>query len=136
MKKEAYGKKWKMMLGTAAVAAMGMAALTGCSGGSSSSSGSGDGETVELEILLADDTLEGGAMQAVVEKFNEEHADQGVQAFVNEIATPTWRPRSRTVHRQETFRLSARCPISTPTQTMFFRWMTPPWIRTTLTATA
>ena len=41
---------------------------------------------VELEILLADDTLEGGAMKAVVEKFNEEHKDQGVTAFVNEIA--------------------------------------------------
>ena len=59
MKKTAYGKKWKLALGTACVTMAGMAALTGCSGGSSSSGdGSGSGETVELEILLADDTLE------------------------------------------------------------------------------
>ena len=55
--------------------------LTACSGKESAKKGN-----VELEILLADDTLEGGAMKAVVEKFNEEHKDQGVTAFVNEIA--------------------------------------------------
>lgn len=110
MKKEAYGKKWKMMLGTAAVAAMGMAALTGCSGGSSSSSGGGDGETVELEILLADDTLEGGAMQAVVEKFNEEYADQGVQAFVNEIAYADMETQIK--NRAQAGNLPALCKMS------------------------
>ena len=41
---------------------------------------------VELESLLAENTLEGGALKAVVEKYNEEHKDQGVTAFVNEIA--------------------------------------------------
>lgn len=55
--------------------------LTACSGKESAKKGN-----VELEILLADDTLEGGAMKTVVEKFNEEHKDQGVSAFVNEIA--------------------------------------------------
>jgi alpha-1,4-digalacturonate transport system substrate-binding protein len=58
-----------------------MTMLTACSGKESAKKGN-----VELEILLADDTLEGGAMKAVVEKFNEEHKDQGVTAFVNEIA--------------------------------------------------
>lgn len=55
--------------------------LTACSGKESAKKGE-----VELEILLADDTLEGGAMKTIVEKFNEEHKDQGVTAFVNEIA--------------------------------------------------
>lgn len=55
--------------------------LTACSGKESAKKGN-----MELEILLADDTLEGGAMKTVVEKFNEEHKDQGVSAFVNEIA--------------------------------------------------
>ena len=44
------------------------------------------GETVTLEILLSDDTLEGGGMAHMAEKFNEEFADQGIQVEVNEIA--------------------------------------------------
>ena len=103
MKKVTYGKKWKMALGTACLTVAGMAALTGCSG-SSSSSTSSDG-TVELEILLADDTLEGGAMQAMVDKFNEEHADQGVQAYVNEIAYADMETQIKICL------LSAKCPI-------------------------
>lgn len=54
-------------------------ALTGCSKEKSD-------DITELEILLSDDTLEGGAMAHMVEKFNEEFKDQGIQAKVNEIA--------------------------------------------------
>ena len=56
MKKVAYGKKWRMALGTACLTVAGMAALTGCSGSSSISTSSD--LKVELEILLADDNLE------------------------------------------------------------------------------
>lgn len=111
MKKTAYGKKWKLALGTACVTMAGMAALTGCSGGSSSSGdGSGSGETVELEILLADDTLEGGAMQTLVDKFNEEHADQGVQAYVNEIAYADMETQIK--NRAQAGNLPALCKMS------------------------
>lgn len=41
--------------------------LTTCSGKESAKKG----RNVELEIHNTDDTLEGGAMKAVVEKFNE-----------------------------------------------------------------
>lgn len=108
MKKVVYGKKWKMALGTACLTVAGMAALTGCSG-SSSSSTSSDG-TVELEILLADDTLEGGAMQAMVDKFNEEHADQGVQAYVNEIAYADMETQIK--NRAQAGNLPALCKMS------------------------
>ena len=42
--------------------------------------------TVDLEILLSDDTLEGGAMAKAVERFNAEYADKGIQVHINEIA--------------------------------------------------
>lgn len=93
MKKVTHGKKWKLAVSATCVAMAGAVALTGCGGSSGSGSGStgetgagGNGETVELEILLSDDTLEGGAMQTLVDKFNEEYADKGIQAFVNEVA--------------------------------------------------
>lgn len=71
----------RLLTGAVCLSLAGMTMLTACSGKESAKKGN-----VELEILLADDTLEGGAMKAVVEKFNEEHKDQGVTAFVNEIA--------------------------------------------------
>lgn len=71
----------RLLTGAVCISLAGMTMLTACSGKESAKKGN-----VELEILLADDTLEGGAMKAVVEKFNEEHKDQGVTAFVNEIA--------------------------------------------------
>ncbi|PXX56997.1 alpha-1,4-digalacturonate transport system substrate-binding protein [Hungatella effluvii] len=71
----------RLLTGAVCLSLAGMIMLTACSGKESAKKGN-----VELEILLADDTLEGGAMKAVVEKFNEEHKDQGVSAFVNEIA--------------------------------------------------
>ena len=43
-------------------------------------------DAVELELLISDDTLEGGAMATVVAKFNEEHKDKGIQVKMNEIA--------------------------------------------------
>lgn len=43
-------------------------------------------KNTELEILLSDDTLEGGAMAHMAEKFNEEFKDEGIQVTVNEIA--------------------------------------------------
>jgi len=73
--------KKRLLTGAVCLSLAGMTMLTACSGKESAKKGN-----VELEILLADDTLEGGAMKAVVEKFNEEHKDQGVTAFVNEIA--------------------------------------------------
>lgn len=80
--------------------------LSGCGGGSSTTTTTAAGGTattaaggteattaaeapkdaVELEILISDDTLEGGAMAAVVAKFNEEFKDKGIQAKLNEIA--------------------------------------------------
>lgn len=44
------------------------------------------GETVTLEILCSDDSLEGGGMAKMAEKFNAEYADKGIQVEVNEIA--------------------------------------------------
>lgn len=93
MKKATHGKK-RLAASAVCLTLASALALTACGGSSGSSGGSGasgesasaSGETVELEILLSDDTLEGGAMQAVVDKFNEEFADQGIHAFVNEIA--------------------------------------------------
>lgn len=73
--------KKRLLTGAVCLSLAGLTMLTACSGKESAKKGN-----VELEILLADDTLEGGAMKAVVEKFNEEHKDQGVTAFVNEIA--------------------------------------------------
>lgn len=73
--------KKRLLTGAVCLSLAGMTMLTACSGKESAKKGN-----VELEILLADDTLEGGAMKAVVEMFNEEHKDQGVTAFVNEIA--------------------------------------------------
>lgn len=73
--------KKRLLTGAVCLSLAGMTMLTACSGKESAKKGN-----VELEILLADDTLEGGAMKAVVERFNEEHKDQGVTAFVNEIA--------------------------------------------------
>ena len=73
--------KKRLLTGAVCLSLAGMTMLTACSGKESAKKGE-----VELEILLADDTLEGGAMKTIVEKFNEEHKDQGVTAFVNEIA--------------------------------------------------
>ena len=73
--------KKRLLTGAVCLSLAGMTMLTACSGKESAKKGN-----MELEILLADDTLEGGAMKTVVEKFNEEHKDQGVSAFVNEIA--------------------------------------------------
>lgn len=78
-------KRW--LTATACVALAATSILAGCNSGSSSSGGSsGSNKTVELEILISDDTLEGGAMAAVVEKFNEDFKDKGIQAKMNEIA--------------------------------------------------
>lgn len=99
MKKATHDKKWRLGLSAVSVAMAGAMVLTGCGGsgsGSDSTAASGEtgetgtsasstsGEVVELEILLSDDTLEGGAMQTLAEKFNEEH--DNIQVFVNEIA--------------------------------------------------
>lgn len=65
------------MAGVAALAVTGI--LTGCSKEKTN-------DVTELEILLSDDTLEGGAMAHMVEKFNEEFKTQGIQAKVNEVA--------------------------------------------------
>ena len=73
--------KKRLLTGAVCLSLAGMTMLTACSGKESAKKGE-----VELEILLADDTLEGGAMKTIVEKFNEEHKDLGVTAFVNEIA--------------------------------------------------
>lgn len=62
-----------LLMGTLAA---GMA-LTGCSKKT---------ETVEMEMLLSDDTLEGGAMAKMVEKFNQEFADEGISIKLNEVA--------------------------------------------------
>lgn len=53
--------------------------------GSTEQSKKGNGSVV-LEMLLSDDTLEGGAMATVVKKFNEEYKDKGIQVKINEIA--------------------------------------------------
>lgn len=59
--------------------AMGLSTiLTGCSEKSEG--------VVELELLLSDDTLEGGAMAHMVEKFNEEYKDKGIKVKLNEVA--------------------------------------------------
>ena len=49
-------------------------------------------------------------MQAVVEKFNEEHADQGVQAFVNEIAYADMETQIK--NRAQAGNLPALCKMS------------------------
>ena len=51
-------------------------------GGSSESSNGVE----RLELLLSDDTLEGGAMAKAVERFNAEYADKGIEVYINEIA--------------------------------------------------
>ena len=86
-------KKTNLMIAVLTAAAA--AVLWGCNGGAETSTENTEGgtstaqggqETVTLEMLLCDDTLEGGAMAAVVEKFNEEFKDQGIQVEINEIA--------------------------------------------------
>ena len=57
--------------------------LTGVWAGGSSESSKG---VERLEILLSDDTLEGGAMAKAVERFNAEYADKGIEVYINEIA--------------------------------------------------
>ncbi len=57
--------------------------LTGVWAGGSSESSNG---VERLEILLSDDTLEGGAMAKAVERFNAEYADKGIEVYINEIA--------------------------------------------------
>lgn len=69
--------KATLVVGVAALAVTGI--LTGCSKEKTN-------DVTELEILLSDDTLEGGAMAHMVEKFNEEFKTQGIQAKVNEVA--------------------------------------------------
>lgn len=69
--------KATLVAGVAALAVTGI--LTGCSKEKTN-------DVTELEILLSDDTLEGGAMAHMVEKFNEEFKTQGIQAKVNEVA--------------------------------------------------
>lgn len=71
-------KRYVTLAAGAAVLAM-AGVLTGCSKEKKN-------DVTELEILLSDDTLEGGAMAHMVEKFNEEFKDQGIQAKVNEVA--------------------------------------------------
>jgi alpha-1,4-digalacturonate transport system substrate-binding protein len=58
-------------------------ALSLFAGGASEKQKSG---VVKLEILLSDDTLEGGAMAKAVDRFNQEYADKGIQAEINEVA--------------------------------------------------
>lgn len=93
-------KRWLALGACAALTAA--TVLSGCGGGSSSTTttaaaggsdtttAGGDTstptETVELELLISDDTLEGGAMATVVAKFNEEFKDKGIQVKMNEIA--------------------------------------------------
>ena len=96
-------RKAKKLMALTCAALMASALLAGCSSDSGSAettaaAAGGDtaaaaeeeaapsGETVELELLISDDTLEGGAMAAMVEKFNEEFKDQGIQVKMNEIA--------------------------------------------------
>ena len=57
--------------------------LTGVWAGGSSESSNG---VERLEMLLSDDTLEGGAMAKAVERFNAEYADKGIEVYINEIA--------------------------------------------------
>ncbi len=45
-----------------------------------------DAKSVQLELLLSDDTLEGSPMAKAVARFNEEYKDKGIQVKVNEIA--------------------------------------------------
>lgn len=84
MKKTTPKNMRRLALSAASVALVGTFVLTGCGSSSGTGDAAASGEPVELEILLSDDTLEGGAMQTVVEKFNEEHDD--IHVFVNEIA--------------------------------------------------
>lgn len=85
-------KRWLATAACVALAATSI--LAGCGGSGSTNGGNsaggassgGSGKTVELEILISDDTLEGGAMATVVAKFNEEFKDKGIQAKLNEIA--------------------------------------------------
>lgn len=70
-------RKVTLVAGVATLVIAGI--LTGCSKEKTS-------DVAELEILLSDDTLEGGAMAHMVEKFNEEFKDKGIQAKVNEVA--------------------------------------------------
>ena len=96
-------RKAKKLMALTCAALMASALLAGCSSDSGSAettaaAAGGDtaaaaeeeaapsGETVELELLISNDTLEGGAMAAMVEKFNEEFKDQGIQVKMNEIA--------------------------------------------------
>lgn len=72
-------KKRKVTLVAGVATLMIAGILTGCSKEKTS-------DVAELEILLSDDTLEGGAMAHMVEKFNEEFKDKGIQAKVNEVA--------------------------------------------------
>lgn len=58
-------------------------ALSLFAGGASEKQKSG---VVKLEILLSDDTLEGGAMAKAVDRFNQEYVDKGIQAEINEVA--------------------------------------------------
>ncbi|MGI5990311.1 MAG: ABC transporter substrate-binding protein [Lachnospiraceae bacterium] len=75
----------KKILALTMGAVLAASTLAGCGSSSSSSDESGSsGEVKQLEILLSDDTLEGGAMAKLVEKFNSEHTD--VQAYINEVA--------------------------------------------------
>lgn len=71
-------KKRSLVLAAGVCTLIMAGALAGCSNKESG--------VTELEILLSDDTLEGGAMAHMVEKFNEEFKDQGIQAKVNEVA--------------------------------------------------
>lgn len=67
----------------AATTASGSAATTKAASGSTTKAAA-NGNAKQLEILLSDDTLEGGAMKTLVDKFNSEHTD--VQAYINEVA--------------------------------------------------
>lgn len=97
--------KKRLLTGALCVSLAGMTMLTACSGKEAAKS-----KNVELEILLADDTLEGGAMKAVVEKFNEEHKDQGVSAFINEIAYADMETQIK--NRAKANNLPALCKMS------------------------
>ena len=97
--------KKRLLTGAVCLSLAGMTMLTACSGKESAKKGN-----VELEILLADDTLEGGAMKAVVEKFNEEHKDQGVTAIVNEIAYADMETQIK--NRAKAGNLPASCKMS------------------------
>lgn len=97
--------KKRLLTGALCLSLAGMTVLTACSGKEAAKSGN-----VELEILLADDTLEGGAMKTVVEKFNEEHKDQGVSAFINEIAYADMETQIK--NRAKANNLPALCKMS------------------------